>query len=342
MFPTERIYCTDPKKISQLNDILISVRAPVGDVNLSDKSYCIGRGLAAIRTGVEIDSKYLFYYFLKNKQQIADMGTGSTFKAIGKSVLADLKIPLPPLPIQKKIVQVLDKARQLIDLREKQMLYLDELVQSFFYDMFGDPVTNPKGWDYDSLSNYGSFKNGLNFAKGESGNKIRYLGVGDFKSHSKITDINSLTHVYLNETPSEGYFLTNGDIVFVRSNGNRELVGRCLAIYPDMEKVTFSGFCIRFRINNNEIDPIYLVHLFRIKSFKKTMLQNGRGANIQNINQKLLSGLEIPMPPQKLQNEFANKVQKIEAQKVLMQESLEEMKNNYNSLMQRAFKGKLF
>src|SRR5690606_21195993 len=116
----------------------------------------------------------------------------------------------------------------------------------------------------------------------------------------------------LSKMPADDYFLSNGDLVFVRSNGSKELVGRCIAVYPQDRKVTFSGFCIRYRPFNNDINTIYLAQIFRIPVFRKTMLQNGRGANIQNINQQLLQNLEIPYPPIDLQNEFALKVEKIE------------------------------
>jgi len=90
-----------------------------------------------------------------------------------------------------------------------------------------------------------------------------------------------------------------------------ETVGRCIAIYPNDEDVTFSGFCIRYRVENHIVEPLYLVHLFRNESFKKKMLQGGRGANIQNINQKILSEIGVPLPPPESQNQFADIVRQI-------------------------------
>lgn len=255
--------------------------------------------------------------------------------------LKSLKIPLPPLETQQRIVELLDRAQALIDKRKEQIKLMDDLIQSLFYDMFGDPVTNPMGWDIDSLASFGSLKNGLNFSKGETGVKVRYLGVGDFGKHSKISCIESLSLVDLTTLPSEDYFLRNGDVLFVRSNGNKKLVGRCIVVYPGDEKVSYSGFCIRYRIEISGLTPTYLAHLFRMQSFRLALLQDGQGANIQNINQRILAALKIPSPPIDLQNTFAQRVEKIEAQKQAMTSSLKELEDNFNGLMQRAFKGEL-
>ena len=257
------------------------------------------------------------------------------------SNLKDIEIPLPPLPDQLHIATILSKAENLIAQRKESMRLLDEFLKSTFLEMFGDPVRNEKGWKIDSLKNYGSLKNGLNYTRNESGLNIRCLGVGDFKDLSKLTDIDSLPILNLSSAPSDEYYLQDGDLVFVRSNGNRELVGRCLVVFPKKDKVTYSGFCIRYRIEKTQITSIYLSHLFRVSVFKKSMLQNGRGANIQNINQQILGSLKIPVPPISLQTQFAQIVEKTEALKSQYQQSLQELESLYGSLSQKAFRGEL-
>jgi len=217
----------------------------------------------------------------------------------------------------------------------------DDLVQATFLDMFGDPVMNPMGWDIQSLTNFGEFKNGLNYSKSDEGVGIRCLGVGDFKDKSILVDVESISKVYLSDIPKDDYFLKDGDLIFVRSNGNRELVGRCLVIYPGAEKVSYSGFCIRFRVKEDSLNTVYLTHLFRIPSLKNVMLQNGRGANIQNINQNILDNLKIPIPPKEMQDKFFRLVQNIEAQKTLVMQSLRESEDLFNGLVQKAFGCKL-
>ena len=173
--------------------------------------------------------------------------------------------------------------------------------------MFGDVLNNDRNWDTKQLSEFGTLKNGINFNSSKEGIKIKCLGVGDFKNYSVIENINNLSDVYLKAQPNEDYLLKNGDIVFVRSNGNRNLVGRSVTIYPNDIPVTFSGFCIRLRLNKNFITTTYILSVFKSESIKKLLV--GKGSNIQNLNQQILSKLTIPNPPIELQNKFAKFVE---------------------------------
>lgn len=124
---------------------------------------------------------------------------------------------------------------------------------------------------------------------------IKSVGVGDIKDYDNIEDIESLTTISLNEMPSEEYMLKDGDLVFVRSNGNKELVGRCVAVYPHETPVSFSGFCIRFRKESSDVLLEYLLRYLKMPEVRAKMA--GRGANIQNLNQKILAALQVPVPP---------------------------------------------
>ncbi|HGS5167329.1 TPA: restriction endonuclease subunit S [Vibrio harveyi] len=262
-------------------------------------------------------------------------------RSLTKIDFLNLEIPFPPLNDQIRIAYLLSKVERLIIQRKEHLQQLDDLLKSAFLEMFGDPVRNEKGWSISSLNSYGSFKNGLNFGKGESGISVRYLGVGDFKAKAKLENIDELSFIELNELPSDDYFLKNGDLLFVRSNGNRELVGRCMAVYPANEKVTYSGFIIRYRLSTPDLQATYISHLFRSIAFRRIIFQGGQGANIQNINQKILTGLPIPVPPKELQTQFANIVEKVEALKSRYQKSLNDLESLHGAFSQQAFKGEL-
>ncbi|NCC74396.1 MAG: restriction endonuclease subunit S, partial [Sphingobacteriia bacterium] len=103
--PTIRKYCSSPSKVAESGDILISVRAPVGPVNIANNKCCIGRGIAAIRA-YSFDQQFLYFNLISQEDYIASLGTGSTFKAINKSRLETLEIPDFPLPEQRKIAYV--------------------------------------------------------------------------------------------------------------------------------------------------------------------------------------------------------------------------------------------
>ncbi|WP_167483295.1 restriction endonuclease subunit S [Leptospira bourretii] len=284
---------------------------------------------------------FLQYFLRSQMNTLLSKRVGGAQPNINQNIVKNLEIDIPPLPEQIHIANVLSRAEAMITKRKESLALLDAYLKSTFLELFGDPVRNEKGWEVTSLINFGSFKNGLNYNSSESGFRVRTLGVGDFKSASKLTDIRTLSFLNLSTKPPEDYLLKDGDLIFVRSNGNRELVGRCLVIYPNNEEVTFSGFCIRYRPTTNSINSTYLAHLFRVTSFKTIMLQNGRGANISNINQKILEDLKIPFPPVPLQNQFAAVVEKVEALKERYQESLRELEALYGALSQRAFRGEL-
>ena len=268
-------------------------------------------------------------------------GVGGSLLRASPAQVAEIVMPFPSLDDQIRIAHLLGKVEGLIAQRKQKLHQLDDLLKSVFLDRFGDPVRNEKGWKIGSLGSYGSFKNGLNFGKGESGVTVRYLGVGDFKSKAALDDFDSLGFIELNELPAADYFLHDGDLLFVRSNGNRELVGRCMAVYPGKERATYSGFCIRYRITDASLLAVYVAHLFRSAAFRRVLFQGGQGANIQNINQQILSGLPIPIPDEGLQNQFAAIVEKVEALKSRYQQSLTDLEALYGALSQQAFKGEL-
>lgn len=201
--------------------------------------------------------------------------------------------------------------------------------------MFGDPVDNPRGWETKGLLELGKCKNGMNFSAGESGVNVHCLGVGDFKDYSEICNTSVLPKISLNKMPPEEVMLQDGDIVFVRSNGNKMLVGRCLVIFPGDIPTTYSGFCIRFRKEAECVDTTYLVQLLKADSTRSKMA--GRGANIQNLNQQILGALQIPIPPIELQQEFKDFIKQSDKFKFVIQQSLDETQKLFDSFMQEYF-----
>ena len=112
-----------------------------------------------------------------------------------------------------------------------------------------------------------------------------------------------MSPVSLSSRPPEESFLKDGDIVFVRSNGNRNFVGRCMAVYPQGNDVIYSGFCIRFRLTSDSVRIPYLVWSLKQPSMRELLL--GRGANVQNLNQRALSDVLVPIPSLRMQDAFA-------------------------------------
>ncbi len=281
--------------------------------------------------------KYVGYFFQSPyyRNHISAASAGANINNLRNEHIADLYIPLPPIDEQRKIAAVLDKISDLIAKRRQQLDKLDELVKSRFIELFGDPTTNPRAWKTKPLLDMGYCKNGMNFHTGDSGMEMHCLGVGDFKDLSVIDGTEQLPIVSLNEAPPEESMLKDGDVVFVRSNGNKALVGRCLVVYPRNTPTTYSGFCIRYRLTSNEVDTAYLLRVLKTDSMRKKMA--GRGANIQNLNQQILATLDIPLPPIELQEQFATFVEQVDKSKLTIQKSLDELETLKKSRMQEFF-----
>ena len=127
------LYCTKPSKIAIPDDILLSVRAPVGTLNITDRELCIGRGLAAIRKYIDIENKFFYYFIMALEEELVKKSTGTTFKAVASTAIKEFLIPLPPLEEQKRIVEKIDLIMDYLDKLqheiESQEIILKDILQ---------------------------------------------------------------------------------------------------------------------------------------------------------------------------------------------------------------------
>ena len=248
---------------------------------------------------------------------------GSLSPRVKWQSLSQFEFELPSIAKQEDLADILWTAQETRSHYRQLLAVCDDVVKSQFVEMFGEPAENPKGWETSSLTSLGSCKNGMNFKSKESGIELPCLGVGDFKDRSVINDVSEMGRINLDDEPAEGYFLKDGDIVFVRSNGNKELVGRCLAVYPHGEKAVFSGFCIRLRVESDKVRIPYLIWALKQPSMRQQMF--GRGANVQNLNQKLMAKVDVPIPPLAEQDRFLAFVSIVDKSKFAVQKALDEL-----------------
>ena len=330
-------YARKSARIAPKNSILVTCIGIIGKIAILEDECAFNQQINAIITDEkQIYPLYLAYNLFFQKKYLQQKAKAPVVPIINKTDFGDFKVKLHNLIEQQKIVDILDKVENLIDNRQQQLNLLDELIKSRFIEMFGDPVTNPMNWNIQSMLELGEFKNGMNFHNGDNSIDVHCLGVGDFKNLSVISNTSYLPEISLNEKPTNEYILRNNDVVFVRSNGNKNLVGRCVLVYPNDVLTIFSGFCIRFRLLNIKyIVPMYLLQVLKHESMRRKML--GRGVNIQNLNQQILSKLCIPTPPVELQNKFAAFVEQTEKTKSTIKKSLDELNLLKDSLMQKYF-----
>jgi len=335
IYPTVSTWCTKPKKMAKEGDILFSVRAPVGPTNIAKVDCCIGRGLSAIRAGNDIDRSFLRYFFKKIEQQLSDQGRGSTFKAITQKDLKALKIPLPSLSEQKAIVAKLDRAQRLIDIDKAMLAKYDQLIQSVFLEMFGDPVTNPKGWEKGTIRDlvnevrYGTSKK-AHVSEGEypvirMGNLL-YNGEWDF-TDLKYCDLE------VKELPK--YLVHKGDVLFNRTN-SKELVGKT-GVYREDVPMAYAGYLIRVR--PNDLATSDYISGFLNCQYGKLVLENmcKNIVGMANINAQELQDIEILIPPITLQKEYEFKIQNFRKEKDEIRFQMIKSEALFSSLVQEVF-----
>ena len=329
-------YDNSSTRMMPVDTVMIALTgATAGKIGYLNFEACGNQSITGILPCDELNQRYLYFYLISQRNKILADCIGGAQPHISQGYVKNMRVPVPTKEEQQSIVEKLKGLSAIISQRQKEIELLDDLIKARFVEMFGDPVSNEKGWTTRPLLDMGSCKNGMNFHYDDSGVEINCLGVGDFKDYSIIDDTATLPTVSLNEMPSPEYLLRDDDIVFVRSNGNKKMVGRSVAVYPGAVPTTFSGFCIRYRREDNSVITPYLLRVLKAESMRQKMY--GRGANIQNLNQQTLSSLDIPVPPKAMQEQFAAVVAQIDKSKVAVQKSLDETQLLFNSLMQKYF-----
>ena len=155
----------------------------------------------------------------------------------------------------------------------------------------------PEEWNCVLFGTLADFSNGLNFLKHESAYPIKVVGVSDFQDR-RVADVTISETIFVDRKPTKDALLQEGDLLFVRSNGSKALVGRCLLIPALREEVSFSGFTIRARLHQPSASAEYISHLMRSDSVRRQLHEFGGGTNISNLSQDILNGLRIVIPPE--------------------------------------------
>lgn len=322
-------------RVLRAGSVLVSCIGSIGKIGILTKEACSNQQINAIIPQDETDSRFIAYSLYAQRFVLESIANAPVVPIINKTDFSKIRIGIPPKSTQLAIVSELDKINELIRLKKEQLKDFDNLAQSLFYEMFGDPVENEKGWEVKKLGEIGEFKNGLNFSKDEKGHSIKFLGVSDFQNKKSIAS-DQLAYISLSERVQEDYLLKTGDLVFVRSNGKKELIGRSVKMYIT-EPTTYSGFCIRCRITDEKVDKDYIAILLKTPIIRQFMTNSGRGCNISNLNQKILNSIPTILPPLPLQRLFAQRIEQIEREKSEVQKSIQDLETLLASRMQYWF-----
>jgi len=302
-YPVARMYCNAPKKTAQKDDILMSVRAPVGSVNIATEMCCIGRGLSALspRSGV-MDYKFIFYYCHLIEKDLDKLGVGSTFRSINKNKLESFPIPLPPLAEQHRIVAKIEELFAELDRGiaglEKAKAQLKTYRQAVLHDIF--EKTEPDDIVYLGTliekPRYGSAKKCIS-ERNQGALPVYRIPNIDYAS-GKINQ-DDLKYAVFDDNEINVLKLKENDILIIRSNGSVSLVGRAAIITDDDILGLFAGYLMRIRINDSTIvSPKYLLYCLQtpiIRNYIENTAKSTSGVN--NINSGEIMRIQIPLFP---------------------------------------------
>ncbi len=321
------IYTTSPIRIAEKKTILLCVRAPVGIINITERQVCIGRGLSSLKPRLGLELLYLYYCLLSKQNYFESNSTGSTFKAISSKVINNTIIQFPSKSTQLSIVSELDKLNELIRIKKEQLKDYDTLAQSIFYEMFGDPVENEKGWKVKKLgelcSKIGSGatpRGGNESYKDEGISLIRSLNV--YNNEFRRKDL-----AYIDDEQAAA--LSNVTILEddVLLNITGASVARCCIVPSDLLPARVNQHVCIIRPLDNVLVPIFLNKVLTNISYQIRLLALARskGATREALPKSVVDSLLIPLPPLPLQHSFAQKIEQIEQQKAAIQKTITDL-----------------
>lgn len=296
--------------------VLLSSRAPIGKLAITKIPMYCNQGFKNVIVGNGLYNEFVYWYLSFKKDYIVSLGRGATFKEISKSITEQIPIPVPPLEVQERIVGELDKVREVIEKKKEQLKELERLAGAMFYDMFGDPVENEKGWEVKR------FKDSC---------KRLYAG-GDVPKDdfSKEQTSKYTIPIFSNGVERKGlygYTSTPRETQPCITIAGRGTIGYCVIrttpFFPIIRLIV--------AVPDNNLDVHYFKYLVDTLSFK------GNGGAIPQLTIPMIKDIEIPLPPLSLQQAFAEKIEVIEKQKELITASIKEAQLLFDSRMEYWF-----
>ena len=333
-------FVNDRSRVCSVNPPVIVFGDHTRVIKYVDFEFAMGAdGTKVLVPKVESDTKYL-YYALK-AIEIPAAGYSRHYK-----FLKETQIPLPPLPEQWRIAEILDKADALRAKRREALVQLDALLQSTFLDMFGNPVTNPMGWEMRSLGdlavekpNNGIFRRNPEYSESlDSG--LPVVWVEELFRGTRI-DVSESRRLEANQTEIEKYGLLPGDLLFCRSSLKLDGIAYNNVFLGEPEEALFECHLIRVSLRTDVVNPMFLNLQLRSGPMRAVLKSKSKTATMTTIDQKALSSVEVVVPPVGLQNRFVAIVESIEQQKASQRAHLAELDTLFASLQYRAFRGEM-
>lgn len=324
-------YTSEPIRIAEPNSLLLCVRAPIGVVNMTARKICIGRGLCSIKANDSIHSNFLYYALRSQKDYFNKNATGSTFLAISSNVVKDTQISFPSKDKQIQIASELDKITEMISKYEEQLKELDKLSQSIFYEMFGDPVENEKGWEVKHLGELCDIVRGGSPRPIQNylGGNIPWIKIGDATKGDDIYLLSTKEHIK-REGLSKTRLIPQGSLIFANCG-----VSLGFARIITFDGCIHDGWLALQRVKKQFINMIFLLKSLNLctEYFRKLAPEGTQ----PNLNTTIMKNFAQILPPLPLQQSLARKIEAIEAMKSKVKEAKKEAETLLAARMQYWF-----
>ena len=314
----------------------LNVKHYKGKFNAYQRTYVV-----TVANQEKLDSRYLFFFMDKYVERLRELSIGGVIKYIKLGMLTEASIPLPPLTEQKRIAAILDKADAIRSKRQQAIQLADEFLRAVFLDMFGDPVTNPKGWHSTLIGDLISIKNGFAF-KSEyfcKGGEYILLTPGNFYERGGYRDREDKQKYYTGPVP-KGFILSPGDILIAMTEQAEGLLGSAMKA-PDGRACLHNQRLGLLNFDEATIEPNFLLYLFNSQSIRKRIHASATGLKVRHTSPAKISEIEIGVPPISMQKRFSNIVRSTEKSTPKARSAGSNAENLFSSLMQKAFSGQL-
>ena len=301
----------------------------------TDKKFCtfVSLGYLSLLSEDYLNT-YVRYWMMSKSfdNQVTSNVQGLAIKNLNTGWLKNFRLPIPSLSEQQHIVEELDLLSSIIEKKKAQIKELDNLAQSLFYEMFGDPIINNMEWEVKTLKELVYIGLGFTHTPQYVEKGVPFISVKDISSG--YIDLSKIKYVSKEEYDNapKGAKPQKGDLMFCRVG----TMGKPLIVETDMQFCTFVSVGYMRRLQNN-IDMSFLKYWMLSNSFDKQVEANVRGLAIKNLNTGWLKNFSIYLPPLSIQQQFASKIEVIEHQKELIKQSIKEVETLFNSRMDYYF-----
>ena len=321
-------------RLVHIGDFILSNSMSFGHPYILGIDGCIHDGWLVIHDDKGTFNKSYLYYVLGSPNMYNEfkrLAVGGVVNNLNSQLVRNVVVPVPPLPEQERIVAELDLLTDIINKQKAQLGELDILAQSIFYDMFGDPVENERGWNIKKLSDIAEGK--LSYGSGSTSipfdGNIRYIRITDIDDNGCLKD----EVVSPNDFNSK-YLLNDGDILFARSGAT---VGKTYRHRSSNGKCIYAGYLIRLIPKLEIVNPEYVFGFTKTHYYKSFIALSQKAVAQPNINAEQYGNLSICVPPLSLQESFDQKIQSIESQKESINRSIAETQKLFNYTMDKYF-----